>query len=573
MSAMAMEQMQQRARQQQQVRREAQCVRPMFPEQEEPRDQPERNTNEEPSSVRHRLDFLGFAADSVERSQLRTGPSCDGSPKAMAFIRGSPRRCVFPDEQETQERCRPSTFGSSRRSALNGWVEIMTQEVIDRRSPKRSLGPIVLGVLTTLVAYGSPVYAQQTSLGNGAAADAVSHCAATQHWDSSMGMCMPDAETPTGTETVAPPRPANLPQEAGMNMPMSGADNASPSLMLQINQFMVYSNTSGPRGQSRLTGPGSWMLMYDRPLSSSNHFRIDVMASPEQLTVGDIGTPQLLQTENIDAMHAHDTIMALEFRDVMTFGAGGDEHLTFLFAPRGEAAIGPVPFMHRASAAGNPDAPLGHALQDGFHDASTVLGLEYQIARTSIEATAFSGHDITSPFPLHRVDSYGVRANYQISDHVGAGASYADALLPDDADGAEHNQFISAWLTTSHVIGGNSLKSSLIWGRTRAGHGAHLDSFLGEAVYQRGRNAFYGRAETLQVTPDQLALVGGSSDARWVQALTVGYERTLFEHSAASLRAGGSYTADFVPSDFRPAYGTDPNGIKIYLRLQLMRGW
>ncbi len=359
-----------------------------------------------------------------------------------------------------------------------------------------------------------------------------------------------------------------------MNMPMPGAASAKSSLTLQINQFMVYSSTSGPRGQTRLTGPGSWMLMYDNALTSRNHFRIEVMASPEQLTVGDRGTPQLLQTENIDAMHAHDTFMALEFRDVVTLGDGDQQHLTFLFAPRGEAAIGPVPFMHRQSAAGNPDAPLGHALQDGFHDASTVLGLQYQIARTSIEATAFSGHDLSWPFPLHSPDSYGVRVNQGINDHVGVGASYADALLPDDAGRGAHNQFISAWLTTSHVIDGNTLKSSLIWGRTRAGHGPYFDSFLGEAVYQRGRNAVYGRAEALQIAPEQLGLTIGSSsaDARWVQALTVGYERTLFENHGASLRLGGSYTADFVPGDFHPAYGSELSGAKVYLRMQFMRG-
>lgn len=355
---------------------------------------------------------------------------------------------------------------------------------------------------------------------------------------------------------------------------MPGAEQTSSGLMLQINQFMVYSSTSGRRGETRLTGPGTWMLMYDQDLSPSHHLRIDVMASPEQLTVGDRGTPQLLQTENIDAMHAHDTLMALEFRDVLTFGAGDQQRLTFLFAPRGEAAIGPVPFMHRASAAGNPDAPLGHALQDGFHDASTVLGLQYQISRTSIEATAFSGRGLSWPFPMHRPDSYGVRVNQAISDQVSVGASYADALLSDDAGGEAHNQFISAWLTTSHAIDDGTLKSSLIWGRTRAGHGSYFDSFLGEAVYQRGRNAVYGRAEFLQITPGQLGLIiaGGSADARWVQALTVGYERTLLENNGLSLRLGGSYTADFVPGDFRPAYGSDPGGAKVYLRLQFMRG-
>jgi hypothetical protein len=159
-----------------------------------------------------------------------------------------------------------------------------------------------------------------------------------------------------------------------MGMCMPGQAKPKTSLMFQLNQFMVYSNTSGPRGQSRLTGPGLFMLMYDAELSPKNHFRIDLMGSPEQLTVGDRGTPQLLQTDHLDNMHAHDR-----------------QKMTFLFAPRGEAAIGPVPFMHRESAAGNPDAPLGHALQDGFHDASTVLGIEYQNGATTLEATAFSG--------------------------------------------------------------------------------------------------------------------------------------------------------------------------------------
>jgi hypothetical protein len=287
------------------------------------------------------------------------------------------------------------------------------------------------------------------------------------------------------------------------------------------------------------------------------------------LTIGDRGTPQLLQTENVDAMHAHDTLMALELRDAVT--VGDTQQLTFLFAPRGEAAIGPVPFMHRESAAGNPDAPLGHALQDGFHDASTVLGVGYRIAHTTIEATAFSGRDISGPFPMHSPDSYGVRVNQDLSNHVGVGASYADALLSNDAGGDEHNQFIALWLTTSQVIDGNTLKSAIIWGRTRTGNGPYRDSLLGEAVYQRGRNAVYGRAEALKIAPEQLELAVDPADARWVEALTIGYERTLFENGGASLRVGGSYTADFVPGDFRPAYGSDPNGVKIYLRLQFVR--
>ena len=330
-----------------------------------------------------------------------------------------------------------------------------------------------------------------------------------------------------------------------------GATKPETSLMFNLNQFMLYSSTFGPRGQSRFTGPGLWMVMYDKALSPTNHLRIDVMGSPEQLTVGDKGTPQLLQTEHVDSMHAHDTIMALEFRDVLTLGTDGKQQLTFLFAPRGGAAVGPVPFMHRESAEGNPDAPLAHALQDGFHDVSTVLGIEYQIARTTVEATAFSGQGVSWPLPLYRPDSYSLRVNQGIDDHFSVGASYADALLPDDAGGAEHNQFI--------------------WGQARAGHGASLNSFLEEVVYQRGNNKIYGRAEILQIAPMQLDLVlaSGGADAKWVEAFTVGYERTLFKKDELSPLVGGSYTKDLVAAEFQPAYGSDPEGVKVYLRIKI----
>jgi hypothetical protein len=357
-----------------------------------------------------------------------------------------------------------------------------------------------------------------------------------------------------------------------MSMPMPGGAESDNGVMVRLNQFMLYSHTSGPRGQSRLTGPGMWMLMYDTDLSSRNHLSVDVMGTPEHLTIGDKGTPQLLQTENIDAMHPHDYIMALGFRDSLTLNADKAERLTFSFAPRGEAAIGPVPFMHRDSAEGNPDAPLGHALQDGFHDVSTVLGIEYQFARTTIEATAFSGHDIVWPLPLHRPDSYSVRVNRQINEHLNIGASYADALLPEDTGGAEHNRFVAAWLSASYPIGNTSLKSSVVWGRGRAADGTARNSFLEEAVYQTGRNKFYSRAEILQITPAQLDLPDGPASPKWAGALTVGYERTLFEKSGLILFAGGSFTEDFIPTAFEGAYGSDPGGEKVYLRLAFHGG-
>ena len=432
--------------------------------------------------------------------------------------------------------------------------------------------PLALGLVAATILLSAPANAAQPQ------------CSPSERWNPDMQMCVPNREAVSGT-IVDEPKSNQGPAAAPDAMPTPHA-TSSPAMdmtdrgkgespfMLQINQFAVYSHTTGPRGGSRVTGPGSWMLMYNHDLTPGNQLRVSIMASPEQLTVGDKGTPQLLQTENIDNMHAHDTIMALEFRDVISIGSGGDQQLTFLFAPRGAAAIGPVPFMHRQSAEGNPDAPLGHGLQDGFHDASTVLGIEYHFAHTTIEATAFSGEGVSWPLPLHSPNSYAFRLTQDISDQVKVGASYGDVLSPDDAGVERHSHFTSAWLATSHQIGPGTLRTSLVWAKGRDDHSASQTSLLAEGVYQQGPNAFFGRAEILQITPEQLDVVtiGGSSDPRWVKALTVGYERTLFQQHGFSLRLGGSYTRDFIPSTFKPEYGADPGGFKLFLRIKFATG-
>jgi hypothetical protein len=130
---------------------------------------------------------------------------------------------------------------------------------------------------------------------------------------------------------------------------------------------------------------------------------------------------------------------------------------------------------------------------------------------------------------------------------------------------------VTGWLATTHKFNGATLHSSFIWGQVRAGHDPALNSFLAEAVYQRGMNKLYGRGEVLQITPGQLDLVplDGSTDANWVAALTFGYERTLIQKGPFSLFLGGSFTRDFAPVEFRPDYGSAPRGAKLYFRIKI----
>jgi hypothetical protein len=430
----------------------------------------------------------------------------------------------------------------------------------EKRIPRFNNRPAFVVGFMFLFAHGASAHAQQS----------MEHGGSLEVSQSASPIDNPvTAASPVG---VSPPLcPVSRPFDPSMNMCMADSAKPMPALTFSLNQFAVYSTTSGPRGRSRVTGPGVWMLMYSKALSPRNTFSVNVMGTVEQLTVGNKGTPQLFQTENIDNMHPHDYLMALEFRDVIKLGAGDNQELTFLFAPRGAAAVGPVPFMHRASAEGNPDAPLGHGRQDGFHDVSTVLGVAYRNSRTTVEATAFSGHTISWPFPMHHIDSYGVRVIQRIDDHVLIGASYADVLSPAAEGKAEHEKFIAGWLATSQQIHGATLTSSFIWGQVRSGQDAALNSFLAEAVYQRGMNKLYGRAEILQIRPDQLDLapLNGSTDAKWVKALTLGYERTLVQEGPFSLFLGGSFTRDFSPVEFRSNYGSAPRGAKLYFRVKI----
>ena len=67
--------------------------------------------------------------------------------------------------------------------------------------------------------------------------------------------------------------------------------------------------------------------------------------------------------------------------------------LTLAGAPVGEPALGPVAFMHRASAAENPTAPLGHHTFDSTHIALGVVTAAVDRGPWVVEASVFNGRE------------------------------------------------------------------------------------------------------------------------------------------------------------------------------------
>src|SRR6185503_4094560 len=67
--------------------------------------------------------------------------------------------------------------------------------------------------------------------------------------------------------------------------------------------------------------------------------------------------------------------------------------LTLAGGPAGEPALGPVAFMHRASAMDNPTAPLGHHLFDSTHVAFGVVTAAVDRGPFVVEASVFNGRE------------------------------------------------------------------------------------------------------------------------------------------------------------------------------------
>jgi hypothetical protein len=145
-----------------------------------------------------------------------------------------------------------------------------------------------------------------------------------------------------------------------MSMPM----DEGWQLMQDGIVFAEFNHQGGPRGGDEFVVPNWWMGMASRK-TSRGQLTFTGMLSLDPVTVGKAGYRELFQVGEalngrplIDHQHPHDLFMQLAaiWRIPVTESTG----FTLAGGPAAEPALGPVAFMHRASAADNPTAPLGH---------------------------------------------------------------------------------------------------------------------------------------------------------------------------------------------------------------------
>src|SRR5262245_58564349 len=159
--------------------------------------------------------------------------------------------------------------------------------------------------------------------------------------------------------------------------------------------FFNFNHQGSPRGGNELAVQNWWMGMAQRRAGSGN-LRVSLMFSLEPATLGRDGYRQIFQsgeTANdaplVDRQHPHDFLM--QAAAVWRTPIGKGYSLTLAGAPVGEPALGPIAFMHRASAFENPTAPLAHHTLDSTHITMGVLTAGIDRGPWQVETSIFHG--------------------------------------------------------------------------------------------------------------------------------------------------------------------------------------
>jgi hypothetical protein len=242
--------------------------------------------------------------------------------------------------------------------------------------------------------------------------------------------------------------------------------------------------------------------------------------------------------------------------------------------PAAEPALGPVTYIHRASAAELPLAPLSHHLQDSTHTSFGVITTGLIIDWLKLEVSAFNGHEPNEKrwsIQLGALNSWSARANVALSRNWTA--QYSIGRL----DRPEALEEISQWRQTGSVeynrpMNWGTWASTAIWGRVhKIESGDTLNSYLLESTVNfRQRNYAFTRLEL--VDKDELFPSALTHAAYRIGGYTFGGMRDLLQNRAWQLGVGADLTVYSKPEALNASYGNHPLSFQIFLRMRPGKG-
>jgi hypothetical protein len=338
--------------------------------------------------------------------------------------------------------------------------------------------------------------------------------------------------------------------------------------------FIDYNQQGGPRGEGKAESVNWGMLMEQHKLGAGT-ILLRQMFSAESLTSPHPGFPELFQTGEtyhgeplVDHQHPHNVfaelaaLYSLPITDKISWELYG--------GPSAEPAIGPVTYIHRASASELPLAPLSHHLQDSTHTSFGVVTTGFVIDRLKLEACAFNGREPNEErwsIQLAPLDSWSVRAsiaptrNWVAQYSVGR-LEHPEALEP----GSQWRQ--TASVEYNRPMGQGNWATTLVWGRVhKIATDATLNSYLLESTVNfHRRNYAFTRMEL--VDKDELFPEAMVHPAYRIGAYTFGGVRDLIHDKAWQLGLGADITVYSKPAVLDAAYGNNPVSFQIFLRMR-----
>jgi hypothetical protein len=331
--------------------------------------------------------------------------------------------------------------------------------------------------------------------------------------------------------------------------------------------FLMFNHQSGRRGGDELVAPNWWMLMGSRK-GGRGTMTLTGMLSLDPATVGADGYRELFQTGEvyhgeplIDRQHPHDLFMELSASWRVALPAATS--LTFSGGPAGAPAIGPVAFMHRASAFDNPMAPLTHHLFDSTHISFGVASAALERGPWTLEGSVFNGREPDENrwnFDFARMDSAAGRLSFKPNPQWALQISTAHLVHPErfEPGDAQRTTASASWTRTNGqtidaITAGFGINSGPETEFVRGGAFA-------EGARHIGGHTLYGRIEILKIDP-HIAAVNAA-------AFTIGGVRDILSRNGFESGVGAAITVTTMPALLDPFYGAHPVGFQVFFRLR-----
>jgi hypothetical protein len=368
--------------------------------------------------------------------------------------------------------------------------------------------------------------------------------------------------------------------------------------------FGVYSTQTGPRGRDKIYST-NWAMLTGSHRAGPGTLTLRAMLSGEPATVTSKRYPLLFaggETANgvpiINGQHPHDLFMEVAASYKVRLGEKTSVQL--YGGPRGEPALGPPAYPHRASASENPVAVISHHLQDSTHITTNVVTLGATHGPLTIEASGFHAREPDEQrwgIEGGAIDSFATRLTLTPSAHWTGQFSIGRLKGPE----ATHPLRPALRTTASILHARGGWATSIIWGRnvdleytqqpnipvfptsrstlqprhivsvpTRIPRQIY-NSFLVESTLRLKRNWIWGRAEsadrdsTFLFEEAPIVLLVDEQRIARVQAFTAGYERMLPWNTGV----GAQVMLYRVPALLDPIYGAHPAGIQIFTKWRL----